>query len=225
LTTVQSNKVKGKESSWRDFFEIQDIKNGILCLDLRRYRRFVEITTIPLSHCSSDELENIFLGWKAFCHSVDTQNLGIYIQSRQVDLEARKKEEDRNRKLVVEKYDGNEKLDQWLFQGQKFDEDLLESKDLPLRRNFFVFMEEGTEKDPEEDLKRVAERFEDRIDATAPFIKLFARDIQVLDTSGVLDVLHAWSSKSTSKFINGSTFHEQGFFHKWVSGVAVGEEF
>jgi len=221
LTLSSVNKEKEKEATWRDFFEIQTIRDGVLVLDLRRYRKLVEINTIPLSHCSENELESLYLGWKYFCHRLDSNKIALYIQSRQVDLEAHRKEVDRARKIAVERFDGNESLDNWLLLQQDFDASLLESRELPVRRNFLIFMEDGTEKDPEVDFTRAQERLNDRIRATLPLVRPFARENKVLDTPAALDVLHAWANKTHSKFFSGAAFHEQGFFQKWVSGVNI----
>lgn len=208
------------EINWDEYLGIEEIENGMLILKDGTYRKYLEIHPIPLTHCSEKELRNVYTGWHDFLNSLEAEIM-LYIQSRQVDLEEVMKQQRENRINMIRKYNAAGTVtEEFLIEQEKFNLQLLESRNLPVRRNFFVYYLNDYSKS----IEQANDYLNDRIEESLHYIQRFVRRFDVLSTAGIYDVVHAWCNKRQSKYISGSDMYENGFANLFVKGRG-GEEF
>ncbi|WP_236406882.1 ubiquinone biosynthesis protein COQ9 [Microaerobacter geothermalis] len=178
------------------------------------YRKYVEIHPIPLTHCSEKEMKNVYFGWREFLNTLET-DIMLYIQSRQVDLDAVMKEQKENRIAMIKKYNAQGSVtEEFLIHQENFNLELMESRNLPVRRNFLIFLLN----DHSFNFEKAEDFLTDRIEESFQYIHRFVRRYNVLKTPEVYDILHAWCNKTQSKYISGADMYEQGFLNLWVRG-------
>jgi hypothetical protein len=204
-----------KSISWPEYLELEDIQDGLVILSDGRYRKYLEIFPIPLTHCSEKELRNVYLGWQDFLRTLEIE-IALYIQSRQVDLEEVMKRQRENRFNFVRTYNASGSMTEaFLIEQEHFNRELLVSRNLPVRRNFLVFPLDDPTRSPE----KANDFLNDRIEESLGRIQRFVRRYKRLETPDVYDILHAWCNKKQSKYISGNDLYEKGFHSLFVRGV------
>lgn len=204
-----------KSISWPEYLELEDIQDGLVILSDGRYRKYLEIFPIPLTHCSEKELRNVYLGWQDFLRTLEIE-IALYIQSRQVDLEEVMKRQRENRFNFVRTYNASGSMTEaFLIEQEHFNRELLVSRNLPVRRNFLVFPLDDPTRSPE----KANDFLNDRIEESLGRIQRFVRRYKRLETPDVYDILHAWCNKKQSKYISGVDLYEKGFHSLFVRGV------
>jgi len=204
-----------KSINWSEYLELEDVQDGLVILSNGRYRKYLEIFPIPLTHCSEKELRNVYLGWQDFLRTLEIE-IALYIQSRQVDLEEVMKRQRENRINFVRTYNASGSMTEaFLMEQEHFNRELLVSRNLPVRRNFLVFPLEDPTRSPE----KANDFLNDRIEESLVRIQRFVRRYKRLETPDVYDILHAWCNKKQSKYISGNDLYEKGFHSLFVKGV------
>lgn len=204
-----------KSISWPGYLELEDVQDGLVILSDGRYRKYLEIFPIPLTHCSEKELRNVYLGWQDFLRTLEIE-IALYIQSRQVDLEEVMKRQRENRINFVRTYNASGSMTEaFLMEQEHFNRELLGSRNLPVRRNFLVFPLDDPTRSPE----KANDFLDDRIEESLGRIQRFVRRYKRLETPDVYDILHAWCNKKQSKYISGVDLYEKGFHSLFVRGV------
>jgi hypothetical protein len=204
-----------KSISWPGYLELEDVQDGLVILSDGRYRKYLEIFPIPLTHCSEKELRNVYLGWQDFLRTLEIE-IALYIQSRQVDLEEVMKRQRENRFNFVRTYNASGSMTEaFLIEQEHFNRELLVSRNLPVRRNFLVFPLDDPTRSPE----KANDFLNDRIEESLGRIQRFVRRYKRLETPDVYDILHAWCNKKQSKYISGNDLYEKGFHSLFVRGV------
>lgn len=204
-----------KSISWPEYLELEDVQDGLVILSNGRYRKYLEIFPIPLTHCSEKEMRNVYFGWQDFLRTLEIE-IALYIQSRQVDLEEVMKRQKENRFNFIRTYNASgSTTEAFLMEQEHFNRELLASRNLPVRRNFLVFPLDDPTRSPE----KANDFLSDRIEESLGRIQRFVRRYKRLETPEVYDILHAWCNKKQSKYISGVDLYEKGFHSLFVRGV------
>lgn len=204
-----------KHISWAEYLELEEVRDGLVILSGGRYRKYLEVFPIPLTHCSEKEMRNVYLGWQDFLRTLDIE-IALYIQSRQVDLEEVMKKQRENRIHFVRTYNASGSMTEaFLMEQEHFNRELLASRNLPVRRNFFVFSLYDPSRSPE----KANDFLNDRMEESLVRIQRFVRRYKQLDTPDIYDILHAWCNKKQSKYITGADLYKKGFDNLFVRGV------
>jgi hypothetical protein len=208
-----------KSVTWDEYLEIEDIQNGVVKLSNDRYRAYLEIFPIPLTHCSEQEMMAVYHGWRNFLVTLE-QMIAIFIQSRQVDLDSVLKIQRENRERFIEQYGLSGKItEQFYIEQESFNLDLMDNRNLPIRRNIFIFIADHKKFGS---INEATEYLHDRIEESEHRIKVFSRRKHLLDNAGVCDLLQAWANKKQSRYITGKEMYERGFHETFlVKGVPL----